>query len=79
VSGRSNDRYGCAGAFSRPRLSSRSCAAVNAEPQVPHLQFVNELATALDPSWVVGVWFPRIARTNSPPQSEHFRFCIFGP
>jgi len=43
----SNDAMG-ARTFSRPQLVFAQLAAVNAEPQVPHLQFVNELATALD-------------------------------
>jgi hypothetical protein len=46
------------------------------DPQVPHLQLVNALVTRLVPSLVVWDWFARTARTNSPPQSEHSRFCI---
>ncbi len=61
--------------FERTRLSSRSCAAVKAEPQVPHLQLVNALVTGLGPLFVLCGWL-RIARTSSPPQSEHRRFCI---
>ena len=63
-------------AFDRPRLSSRRCAAVKADPQVPHLQLVNELVARLGPPGIVWSWFARTARTNSPPQSEHLRFCI---
>ncbi len=41
---------GPAATFERRRLSSRSCAAVNAEPQVPHRQLVKELLIKLGPS-----------------------------
>src|SRR5271170_7711127 len=64
-------------ALDRSLLSSRSCAAVKAEPQVPHLQLLNELVIALGPSlrlrltlplafctWVVGACVARTARTN---------------
>src|SRR5208337_308805 len=63
-------------AFDRSRLSSRSCAAVKAQPHVPHLQLVNALVSRLGPSLLVWGWFARTARTNSPPHSEHSRFCI---
>jgi len=63
-------------AFDRSRLSSRSCAAVKAQPHVPHLQLVNALVTRLGPSLLVWGWFARTARTNSPPHFEHSRFCI---
>jgi hypothetical protein len=43
---------------------------------VPHLQLVNALVNRLDPSLLVWGWFARTARTNSPPHSEHSRFCI---
>lgn len=76
---RCHDNYARSAAFERSRLTSRSCAAVKAEPQVPHRQLVKELAAEPGASWAEGSWFPRTARTNSPPQSEHFRFCIFGP
>jgi len=49
---------------------------VKAEPQVPHLQLVNALAGRLGPSLLVWGWFGRTAKTNSPPHSEHSRFCI---
>ena len=68
--------HACSVAFDRPRLSSRSCAAVKAHPQVPHLQLVNALVTRLGPSLVVWGWLARTARTNSPPHCEHSRFCI---
>jgi len=62
--------------FDRPRLSSRNCAAVKVEPQVPHRQLVIALVSTLGPSLVGRSWFARTAKTNSPPQSEHSRFCI---
>jgi len=65
--------------FDRSRLPSRSCAAVKEQPQVLHLQLVNALLTRLGPSVLVWGWFTRTARTNSPPHSEHSRFCISRP
>src|SRR5260370_38503417 len=61
--------HACSVAFDRPRLSSRSCAAVKAHPHVPHLQLVNALVTRLGPSLLVWGCFARPARTTSPPHS----------
>jgi hypothetical protein len=70
-----NNHAGSVG-FDRPRLSSRSCAAVKAQPHVPHLQLVKALVSRLGPSLFVCGWFARTARTNSPPHCEHSRFAI---
>jgi hypothetical protein len=59
--------------FSRSRLSSRSCAAVNTLPQVLHRQLVEAALNAFD-SLFDWDWLERTARTSSPPQSEHWRF-----
>ena len=68
---RRNESHGHSSTFNRIRLPCRTCSAVNARPQVLHLQRVDRDVAEVAPAFAVSAPLGRNASPNSPPHSGH--------